>query len=238
MQRELTARETDMYRELNGADPLASRIAHGSIIKQDRTATLTIYVNVANSIAALTAEQVGRIFTTGHPDGDITTWGQLGMTGKWARLPIHPVGMPEDSGFGSFMAGEFSNNRRLAPNQISRLTSVEALEVVGGDQAAIAYSATNFATPLVRAIPIAPFDDAKPLAGTAEDVMSGAYPLDRYIYLYVRALPDRSIEPWLKDYLRFVLSPEGQAIIAAEPDGFLPLNSVEIAEELKKLEGI
>lgn len=238
MPRELTARETDPYRALNGTEPLAIRIAHGSIVKQDRTATLSIYVNATNPIASLTSEQVTRIFSTGHPKGDITHWGQLGMTGRWARLAIHPVGMPEDSGFGSFMAGKFSDGRRLVPNQTMRLTSVEALDVVGGDEAAIAYSATNFATSRTRAIPIAPNADSQPLAGNAQEVMSGAYALDRYIYLYIRKLPGQPVEPWLKDYLRFVLSLEGQAIIAAEPDGFLPLNDREIAEELAKLEGI
>lgn len=67
---------------------------------------------------------------------------------------------------------------------------------------------------------------------------SGVYPLDRYIYLYIRKLPGQPVEAWLKDYLRFMLSSQGQAIIAAEPDGFLPLNAREISEELAKLEGI
>ena len=70
---------------------------------------------------------------------------------------------------------------------------------------------------------------------SAEDVVAGTYPLDWPLYIYVRRSPGRPIDPFVREYLRLVLSREGQQAVANTPQAYLPLNSGEVAAELAKL---
>ena len=51
----------------------------------------------------------------------------------------------------------------------------------------------------------------------------------------MRRTPGQPIDPLVKEYLRLVLSKQGQQIIAAEEDTYVPLSAVEAAAELEKL---
>lgn len=235
--REFTALEAEPFTKIVGQDPVAIRIGYGSVISQTRTASLAIYVNQANPIEKLTVEQVARIFTTGHPKGDITQWGQLGLKGEWARRRILPYGTSEDSGFGSFMLMHKMEDRPFTPHHVARPISVDILRLVGTDYGGIGFCATNFVTPQTKLVAIADREDGYYSAGSADDVVNNRYPYSRYIYLYLRRVAGEPLEPWLKEYLRMVLSQDGQKIIAAETDGFLPLGAREVAEELAKLDG-
>lgn len=61
------------------------------------------------------------------------------------------------------------------------------------------------------------------------------YPLTRSIYIYVNRVPGQALDPKLKEFLRYVLSREGQQEIATY-DRYLPLRPDVVREQLKKLE--
>lgn len=236
MGREVMPVELVPYRKIVGADPLVIRIAHGTIVARDKAAPLAIFVNLANPLARLTTEQVARIFTAGAPGGDLTTWGQLGLTGEWAHRAIHPCGTPEASGFGSFMVLNKFAGRVFTPGYESFLLAADIVKRVGEDPGAIGFSALGFQTPETKVIAVAARPEGPFLTGTAAEVASGDYPYDRFVYLYVRRDPGHPLDPFVKEYLRLALSHEGQQIIGAEPDGFIPLNAREAAAELAKLD--
>ena len=98
---------------------------------------------------------------------------------------------------------------------------------------ALTAGATAFA-PLTR--DMWPGADGQATTGTDAEVVSGRYPYGRYVYLYVRRLPGQAVDPLAKEYLRLVLSREGQAILAAQPGGYLPLTAAQARTELEKLE--
>jgi len=223
MPRRFTREELASFRTIAGRDPVVVRVAHGSVVARDRTAVLAIYVHRANPIRHLTMDQVGAIFSTGHPGGDISCWGQLGLGGEWAARPIHPVGTPLDAGFGSYLSEEKMGGRPLSPSMTIRAISSEVMAVVGGDIGAIGYAAINFANDSTRELPIGVGADGPWLTGTAADVMAGRYALDRFIYLYALPRPDGTLDDWIEDYFQLALSREGQALVAAETDSFLPL---------------
>lgn len=235
MGREAMPAELLSYRETHGVDPLVIRIAHGTIVSQNKAAPLAIYVNKANPIEKLTIEQVERIFTTGGPGGDITHWGQLGLGKEWQTSAIHPYGTPEVSGFGSFMLQVKMHNRTFQPSYESFPLAAQIVKRIGEDVGGIGFLALGFLTPEVKLVAIAEQQNGNYSLGSAEDVMAGKYAYDRYVYFYVRRLAGEAIDPFVKEYIRLVLSKEGQQIIAAEPDGFLPLNASEANEELAKL---
>ena len=69
-----------------------------------------------------------------------------------------------------------------------------------------------------------------------QSIGCGRYPLGRHLYFYVRRVPGQPVDPVVKEYFRLILSREGQQIIAAETDGYMPLSATEAAAELAKLD--
>ena len=66
------------------------------------------------------------------------------------------------------------------------------------------------------------------------NVISGKYPLSRFLYIYINKAPKKKLEPFLEEFLRFILSKEGQSIV--NRTGYIPLTEKMVKKELKKLE--
>jgi len=83
------------------------------------------------------------------------------------------------------------------------------------------------------AVSRAPDAPAVPL--TPDNVANRSYPLARDAYIYVNKAPGRALDPKVREFLRFILSREGQEIIARNGPYFsLPASCVR--EQLKKLD--
>jgi phosphate transport system substrate-binding protein len=96
--------------------------------------------------------------------------------------------------------------------------------------------ALNKVPPGVKVLALTDGPFAREHAGSTEDIGSGRYPLDRYLYINLRVQTGKPLDPFVRAYIDTVLSPAGQAAIAEEGEGYIPLNSTEIAEEHAKLE--
>ncbi len=68
-----------------------------------------------------------------------------------------------------------------------------------------------------------------------QNVYSHKYPMSRYVYIYVNRKPGQPLEPKVKEFLKLVLSREGQDVVAKE-QVFIPLLPEVVQEELKKLD--
>jgi phosphate transport system substrate-binding protein len=105
---------------------------------------------------------------------------------------------------------------------------------VGSDRAGIGYGGIGYLTAEVRALPLAR-DHQTPLAQpTFENALSGKYPLGRALYIYVVKKPGQALPPHVGQFVRYVLSRQGQEIVVK--DGFGPLPATLVAEQLKLLE--
>ena len=233
--REINDLELRMYEEIVGGEPLVVNFAHGTLSSVRMTAGLAIYVHKDNPIRRLTMDQLARIFTTGGLGGDLTHWGQLGATGDWAKRPIHTYGTPEYSGYGYFMVKRKWGDRPFAPGYEAFDLAAQIVKRVGEDAYGIGFLGQGFLTPQTRLVALAENASGPYMEGTEEEVASGRYPLDRYVGLAVRRVPGSPLDPFVKEYLRLVLSREGQAIVASEADGYVPLNAAQVAAERAKL---
>jgi phosphate transport system substrate-binding protein len=65
-------------------------------------------------------------------------------------------------------------------------------------------------------------------------VKSGKYPLNRFLYIYINRAPGKPIDPLTKEFIKFVLSKEGQEVVVK--DGYLPLSVEILRQELAKVE--
>jgi phosphate transport system substrate-binding protein len=240
--REIWPLETRPFRQIHGYEPTAIRIGLVGYSGPGRMSPPGVYVNARNPLAGLTVEQVARVFTTGGGNGDMTHWGQLGLTGAWTQRVIHLYG-PRDDGRLASALRHFKMKGFPFARRYERLsTSAEIIHAVAMDPYGIALAGfcdAKLLSPAVKMLPLVEQEGA-PFAGSSyEEVLAGKYPFSPHLYLYFNRVPGKPLDPFVKEYARLLLSREGQAIVAAQkdtPKGYLPLNAKEVAEELTKLE--
>jgi phosphate transport system substrate-binding protein len=233
---EFSTMELAFYRSVVEADPQVFRVAHCSLNPRALSAPVGIFVHKTNPIQRLTVQQVARIFTTGQPAGDVTHWGQLGLTGEWPARSVHPCGIAEEasSGLAGFMLKKMGG-QPFTPSYDGFAQSADVVRRVGEDPEAIGFASANIQTREVKMLSISARDGDGYISVTPASIMSGKYPYDRYLLIYVRHTPGELLDQFAAEYLRMVLSKEGQTRIAAAPPGYLPLNARQVAQQLSKL---
>lgn len=221
------------YTKLTGTTPIMFRIAHDSLNPAALSAPLAIFVDQRNPLASISLDQVARVFAAAHDRGRIATWDQLGLGGEWASRPIHLCGLAPSTALGRFML------RRLGVRSFAEGAgfpqSRDAVACVAADPLAIGFAAMNRGASGVRVVPLSERDGGAASAGTREDIIANRYPLDRYLLIYLRTDSRGRIDPVAREYVRLVLSYDGQREIANDALGYLPLNPGECAEELQRL---
>jgi phosphate transport system substrate-binding protein len=231
MSRKMKKEEIDKFEARYGFPPTGIRTALDG---------LAVYVNKDNPINELTLEQVDAIFSKGRKLGyreDITTWGQLGATGEWAKKPISLYGRNSASGtYGYFKEialgkGDFKDTVKEQPG------SASVVQGVSEDKYGIGYSGIGYSTSNVKPLKLAKKAGQPPYAESYENVLSGKYPLARYLYVYVAVDPfkngDGKISPVTREFLKYALSREGQEAVVK--DGYFPIPSSVAREELRKI---
>jgi phosphate transport system substrate-binding protein len=229
---EFSDAELAEYTRHAGTAPIMFRVAHDSLNPAALSAPLAIFVDRHNPLQRISMAQVARVFTASREG--IATWGQLGLDGEWPARPIHLCGLAPSTALGRFMQRRLGG-APFAEGYSGFPQSRDAVACVTADPLAIGFAAMNRGVPGVKALPLAERDGDEPSAGTREDIVSNRYPLDRYLLIYVRTDARGRIDPVAREYLRLILSYEGQREIANEALGYLPLNARECAEELQRL---
>ena len=228
MSRLMKAEEVDGFEKQYGYKPTVIRVAVDG---------LAVFVNKDNPLTELTMPQVDAIFSKTRKGGgaqDIATWGQLGLTGEWGPKPISMYGRNSASGtYGYFKEhalykGDFKDTVKEQPG------SAAVVQGITADKFGIGYSGIGYKTSDVKSLRLAAKDGADFVADDPDNVYSGKYPLARFLYVYVNRAPGQPADPLVGEFLRFVLSREGQEIVIK--DGYLPLLGKQVAEELPKLQ--
>ncbi len=224
-------------------EPTGFRIAHASLKPEAMLSPLAVIVNKSNPLDHLTMQQVTRIFAVGGPVSDITQWGQLGVKGSLASREIRPCGPPGGDyfAFDDPQVGEFIGLRTMGGLSFNHIYEQlphyeDIVQRVGDDPAAIGITALNRLSPGVKVVGLTAARSGTPSWGKLEDIEAGRYPYDRYLYIYLRSNAGVEFDSFAKEYMRMVLSAQGQRAIAAEAEGYVPLNRREIADERAKLE--
>ena len=186
---------------------------------------LAVFVNKDNPLKELSMTQVDSIFSKTQKRGgqDITTWGQLGESGSWANLPISLYGRNSASGtYGFFKEhtlkkGDYKDTVKEQPGNASVVLGVTE------DKAGIGYSGMGYVTSGVKALPLSKDTGETAYQPNYENVLSGKYPLGRMLYINVVKEPNKPMSKLTKEFLKYVLSKQGQEIVIK--DGFLPLTA-------------
>lgn len=212
------------YRRKIGSDPLQFRVAHAALDPRARSSPLAIYVHPGNPLASIDLAQLRRSFTGAKP---LETWGQLGLAGIWAKRPIHPCGLAADTALGRYMRRHHFADEHYAANYTGYRESVQVIRRVAADPDALCIADLNQANRSVRMLSIRLGAEQGVSTGSAADIVSGRYPLDRYLYIYTRAPEAGHRNLLLCRYLTLLLSRQGQRIMTASRPGYLPLSGVQ-----------
>lgn len=197
---------------------------------------LAVYVNKDNPIPGLSIPQVDAIMSATRKCGgkeDITRWGQVGMSGEWANRPIALYGRNSVSGtYGYFKEralckGDFKRNVAEQPGSASVVQSVT------GQIGAVGYSGIGYKTSGVRALPLAAKDGQPFVEPDATHAIDGTYPLARVLYFYVNKRPNQPLPPLEREFVKLVLSKQGQEVVIK--DGFVPMPAAMAAKALADL---
>jgi phosphate transport system substrate-binding protein len=168
------------------------------------------------------------------------------MGGDLADKPIHPAGLywdayqrPEDPYMGEYMMyrkmGAFPGYV-FSQNYEQYVHYSDVVKKVAGDPLAIGIVALNKADSSVRVVPLLGSDGHTLTTGSVPDLMADRYPYGRDLYIYIRREPGTPFDPLVLEYMRLILSKQGQEVISQDSKGYLPLNAQEVKVELEKLD--
>ena len=227
MSRAMKSKETDAFEKKFGYKPTPVRTSLDS---------LAVFVNKDNPVAGLNIEQVDALFSKNRKCGtatDVTTWGDVGLTGTWTTAPISLYGRNSASGtYGFFKKkalckGDYKDTVKEQPG------SASVVQGVSEDPNGAGYSGIGYTTSGVRAVALAKSgtDYVEP---SYDNVAGGNYPLARFLYIYVNKAPNSALDPLTGEFLKFVLSKEGQEIVVK--DGYYPLSAGLVNEDRTALQ--
>lgn len=233
------------YEDKYGYEPFRIRVCMGAFVLKSHVSAIGVFVNKGNPIKQLSLAQLDAVYSNerrrGYP-AEILTWGQLGLDGEWAGRPVHPYGFYwRDDVTANFRKlvmfdAPFKGTYRVPGADMGRRTPKVAQDIMAAlaaDPGGIAFANFSYQTGEVKALAMA---DASGVVGqpTLREIASGRYPLERYLYIYVNRPPGRPLDPLVREFLAFVLSRDGQALVAK--DHYLPLTAEIAAAERAKLE--
>jgi phosphate transport system substrate-binding protein len=234
--RELKPTDVSSFNARYGYDPTSVPVSGGSWRQYGFLDAVAIIVNPSNPLRQLDLEQLDAVFSSSHLRGDraAITWGQLGATGEWATRPVHVYAIEPWNGFEEFVRqrvlnangrrGEWRSGIHLDP------TVFPLARRVAADPDAIGYTGLAFVDAPVKVLAVGEGADA--VSPSYTEVALARYPLSRLVYANVNRRPGAALPPVTREFLRFILSRQGQQEVLQEGI-FLPLRQFQVIDAEK-----
>ncbi len=224
MSRRMKGTEVDKFEEAFGYKPTRIRVAIDA---------LAFFVHKNNPVSSITLQQLDGIFSSTRKRGGsaIRKWGDLDVAGTLGNRSISLYGRNSASGtYGVvkqivLQGGDFRSRVKEQPGSSS------VVQGVGSDLAGIGYSGIGYKTSNVKALSIIG-PNGEPHAPTAENCLSGDYPLARFLYVYINKKPNEPLDTLTSEFLQLVLSKRGQEEVVK--DGYYPMPAMAAKQEIKK----
>jgi phosphate transport system substrate-binding protein len=199
---------------------------------------LAVYVHKDNPIKGLSLQQVDAIFSKERKGGyprEIKTWGDAGLTDpEWADKPITLYGRNTTSGTYKYFKDNALFKGTFKDTYQERPGSSGVIGAIVSDKYGIGYSGIGYSSAGVRVVPLSTKDGSPFVPAEPKFAYDETYPLARYLYVSFKRKPGEAVDPLRREFLKFVLSKEGQALVVK--DSYLPLPAAEAAETIKTLE--
>ncbi|MDN3680149.1 phosphate ABC transporter substrate-binding protein [Vibrio tapetis subsp. quintayensis] len=226
MSRPMRAKEVEAFERKYGYKPVALRVAIDAI---------GIFVHRDNPIKGLDFEQIDSIFSSTLRCGatvPIKNWQQLGIDQAWAKRRLQLFGRNSVSGtYGYFKqnalcGGDFRRNVNEQPG------SASVVQSVASSINSIGYSGIGYQVSGAKLLPISK-QGTDYVEASRDNVLSGSYPLSRFLYVYINKHPGQPLSPLEEQFVRFIFSKQGQYLV--EKEGYVPVSVQLVDNELAKL---
>ncbi|MDB6115800.1 MAG: hypothetical protein JWQ62_2745, partial [Lacunisphaera sp.] len=253
------------YERVLNSQPLRIAAFTGSFDMAGYAPAYRIIVNRDNPLTKITVDELDAIFGAARDGGwvgtawridlargkekNIRSWGGLGLTGEWASQPIKPHGFSMRDPVGvtfndRVMKGSDKWNEKITTygprfDGHGKAISVEEQlnRAVAADKYAIAYTLGGFDSPDVKVLSVAAGSSRDYVEPTPESVQARKYPFSREGAIYVNLRPNGKLDPLIEEFLRYVLSRDGQSQV--QHDGrYLPLNQETLAAQTKMVDAV
>jgi phosphate transport system substrate-binding protein len=249
MGREIWPFEVTTFEKVFHYPPTGVDITTGSLDIRNMDFALNVFVHKDNPLAKLTLTQADAVFGGEHLRGprNVRAWDGLGLTGEWKDKPIHVYGFPVHRGFAVYFQDavlggshkwncdlkEFADVRQPGGSLLDGGQRV--LDALAKDRYGIAYSNLRYMNAQVKPVALAANEGGPYYEATKENLVQRKYPLTRFITTFFNRAPGKPVDPKVKEFLRYILSREGQQAIVNDGN-YLPLSEEAISVQLKKLE--
>ncbi len=226
MSRPMRAKEVEAFERKFGYKPVALRVAIDAI---------GIFVHRDNPIQGLDFEQIDSIFSSTLRCGatsPIENWQQIGIEQAWAKRRLQLFGRNSVSGtYGYFKqnalcGGDFRRNVNEQPG------SASVVQSVASSINSIGYSGIGYQVSGAKLLPISR-DGTDYVEANRSNVLSGKYPLSRFLYVYINKHPGEKLSPLEEQFVRFIFSKQGQYLV--EKEGYVPVSVQLVESELAKI---
>lgn len=226
-----------VYTKKYGYRPFRIAVCQGAFVLKSHVSAIGVFVSKDNPASRISLAQLGRIYTGKR----ITRWGQLGLKGAWRARPVHPYGFYNRDDVTWYFrqltaaGAPFNAEYRVPGEDLARRTPKVAqalMETLAVDPGAIGFANFSYQSDKVKALALI---DRRGVVHqpVLREMVTGSYPLQRQLYVYVHRIPGRPLDPALKEFLTFILSRDGQDMVKA--DHYLPLTPEMAAAERAKL---
>ena len=225
MSRPMKGEEIDEFEKKTGYKPTEVKVAVDA---------LAVFAHKDNPLPGMTMKQVDGVFSATRKSGseDLGEWGQLGLD-AWKGRAISLYGRNSASGtYGFFkehalLKGDFRSTVKEQPG------SSAVVQGISSDLYALGYSGIGYKTAGVRALPLGT-EAGKFFEASYENCLSGDYPMARFLMIAINKKPGAPLDTLTKEFLKYVLSKDGQEVVVK--DGYYPMPLETVKEVLATLE--
>jgi phosphate transport system substrate-binding protein len=240
--------ETTAFERVKHYAPFEIEIATGSVDVRNFDFAIGVFVNKENPLSHLSLEQVDKIFAY-HDGGkpmNIETWGQLGLTGEWADKPIHLYGWRVSDVFSTFVQNAALNGShkwRCGMKEYAHIhradgtiydSGQQILDELAKDPYGMALSNVRYLRGGVKSLALARRSGGPYYAATKQSLIDRQYPLGRIIPAEIDRTPGQPVDPKVREFLRYILSREGQEDIVRNGK-YLPMRPDLAKKEMERL---
>jgi len=168
---------------------------------------IAVIVNPSNEIKFITQDQVKNIYL-----GSITKWTEInGANVPGTNNQIVVIGRDSASGTRTYFDETILSKATPTKTMLEKNSNGAVLQSIAQTPGSIGYVSIGFVSKDVKALPIW-YNAQKFVAPTIGNVKSKTYPVSRDLYVITNGQPTGLTG----DFIKYILSPEGQKIVAEE----------------------
>ncbi len=198
--------------------------------------TVAVFVHPENPIHGMTLAQVGSAFSRSpmcRGGRHAATWGSLGLAGEWWSRPVQVFALDSADDVYDYFREQVLCGGELSELVQVRPDSAAVVRAVSGSLNAIGYARGGVRGDSAKTVPLAVEANMPFAEPTARNAVNGTYPLTRLLHLYINKRPNEPLTGSLAQFVRFVLSVEGQEIVRR--CGYIPLTQDVVKREQSRL---